>query len=141
MTSLLWKRVVKIKYLSFCAHILYPLHHHPCLCVLQKEVKMGPWCSGYHYCTNSFIKAGTQVLCRFKSCSRRVRYSWWWQSLTMISAGNKAKSLSSVKYTMKTIYHQIFIIYFNMIKFFTCYSMSNYLFMGSEKSINIMTLP
>ena len=30
------------------------------------------WCSGYHYCTTSFNKTWTQVLCRFKSCSRRV---------------------------------------------------------------------
>ena len=35
---------------------------------------MAPWCSGYRYCTTSFNKAWTQVLCRFKSCSQRVRH-------------------------------------------------------------------
>ena len=35
---------------------------------------MVPWCSGYRYCTTSFNKAWTQVLCRFKSCSQRVRH-------------------------------------------------------------------
>ena len=32
-------------------------------------------CSGYHYCTTSFNLAWTQVLRRFKHCSRRVRDS------------------------------------------------------------------
>ena len=45
---------------------------------------------GYHYCTTSFIKAWTQVLRSFKSCSRRVGDSRWWRSLTMLLAGNKA---------------------------------------------------
>ena len=36
-------------------------------------------CNGYHYCTTSFNKAWTQVPIRFKSCSRRVRDSWWWR--------------------------------------------------------------
>ena len=68
-----------------------------------------PWCSGYHYCTASFNKAWTQVLRGFKTCSRRVGDSRWWGSLTMVPAGNKAKRLSSVSHTTKTI-HQFIII-------------------------------
>ena len=64
-----------------------------------------PWCSGYCCCTASFSKAWTQVLRRFKSCSLRVEDSRWWGSLTMVPAGNKAKGLSSVNHTAKTIHH------------------------------------
>ena len=60
--------------------------------------------SGYHYCTASFNKAWTHVLCRFKPCSRRVGDSRWWGSLTMVAAGNKAKQFLSVNHTTKTIY-------------------------------------
>ena len=49
--------------------------------------------------------AWTQVLRRFKSCSWRVRDSRWWESLTMAPAGNKAKGLSSVNHTTKTIHY------------------------------------
>ena len=52
--------------------------------------QVAPWCSGYRYCTTSFNKAWTQVLRRFKSCSRRVGDSRWWGSLTVVPAGNKA---------------------------------------------------
>ena len=65
---------------------------------------LSTWCSGYHYCTTSFNKAWTQVLRRFKSCSRRVGDSRWWGSLTVVPAGNKAKRLSSVNHTTKTIH-------------------------------------
>ena len=44
-----------------------------------------------------------QVLRRFKPCSRRDGDSWWWGSLTMVPAGNKAKRFSSVNHTTKTI--------------------------------------
>ena len=54
---------------------------------------LAPWCSGYHYCTYSFIKTWTHVLRRFKSC------------LTMAPAGNKVKRLSSGNHTTKTIHH------------------------------------
>ena len=64
-----------------------------------------PWCSIYHYCTTSFNKASIQFLRRFKSCSWRDGDSRWWGSLTMVTAGNKAKRLSSVNYTTKTIHH------------------------------------
>ena len=42
---------------------------------------------------------------QFKSCSRHVGDLRWWGSLTMIPAGNKAKHLSSVNHTTKTIHH------------------------------------
>ena len=71
---------------------------------------MAPWCSGCHYCTTPFNQAWTQVLCRFKPCSRRVGDSRWWRSLTMVLAGNKAKRLSSVNHTTKTNHHLIIII-------------------------------
>ena len=62
-----------------------------------------PWCSGYHYCATSFSKVWSQVLRRFKSCSRRVGDSRWWGSLTMVPVGNKARRLWSVNHTTKTI--------------------------------------
>ena len=37
-----------------------------------------PWCSGYDYCTTSFNKPWTQVLCRFKPCLRHVGGLLWW---------------------------------------------------------------
>ena len=46
----------------------------------QQKVDVVPWCSGYLYWTTSFNKAWTQVLRRFKSCSRRVPDSRWWGS-------------------------------------------------------------
>ena len=64
-----------------------------------------PWCSGYLYCTTSFNWAWTQVLRKFKPCSRRVGKSRWWGSLTMVPAGNRAKYLSSVNHTTKLIHH------------------------------------
>ena len=45
------------------------------------------WCSGYHYKT-SLNKAWTQVLRRLKSCLQHVGDSGWWESLTMVWAGN-----------------------------------------------------
>ena len=56
------------------------------------------WCSGYHCCKTSFSKAWTQVLRRFKSCTRRGG------SLAMVPAGNKAERLSLVNHTIKTIH-------------------------------------
>ena len=65
---------------------------------------MAPWCSCYHYCITSFNKVWTLVLRRFKSCSRGVGDSWWWESLKMVPAGNEAKGFSSVNHTTKTIH-------------------------------------
>ena len=47
---------------------------------------VAPWCSGCHYCPTSFNKARTQVLRRFKPCSRSVGVWQWWESLTMVPA-------------------------------------------------------
>ena len=66
---------------------------------------VAPWCSDYHYCITSFNKAWTQVLHMFKCCSWRVRDLQCWRFLAMVPAGNKAKRLSSVNHTTKTIYH------------------------------------
>ena len=66
---------------------------------------VAPWCSGYHYCITSFSKTWTQILRILNSCSRRVRDLRWWGSLTMVPARNKAKRLSSVNHTTKTIHH------------------------------------
>ena len=47
-------------------------------------------------------KVYTQVeQSRLKSCLRRVKDSQWWESLTMVTAGNKAKRFSSVNHTQK----------------------------------------
>ena len=45
-----------------------------------------PWC----YWTNSFNKAWTHALCKFKSCLRHVEDLRWWESVTVVLAGNKA---------------------------------------------------
>ena len=82
-----------------------------CMCETSIEATdwfiqtIGWWCCGYYYCTTSFNWAWTQVLCRFKHCSRRVRDSRWWGFLTMVPAGNKAKCLLLVNHSTKTIHH------------------------------------
>ena len=68
-----------------------------------KDSFSAKWC--YHYCTTSFNKAWTQVLCKFEFCLRHVRDSQWWGSLTRVPAGNKAKRLSLVNHTTKTNHH------------------------------------
>ena len=60
----------------------------------QKRLKINMVSSGYQHCTTSFIKAWTQVLRRFKSCSRHAGDSRWWGSLTMVSAENKANTFT-----------------------------------------------
>ena len=91
------------------SHFLLHCHHytniHLHLWNSIAEMMVVPWCSGYHYCTASFNLVWTQVLRRFKPCSQRVGDSRWWGSLTMVPAGNKAKHLSSVNHTTKTIHH------------------------------------
>ena len=77
--------------------------------VFEEEVVVITSCyhshsSDYHNCASSFIKAWTQVLRRFKSCSRRVGDSRWWGSLTMVRAGNKATPFVGQPYH-KTIHH------------------------------------
>ena len=65
----------------------------------------------YDYCTTSFNKAWTRVLCRFKSSSWCIGDSRWWVSLTMFPAGNKAKCFSLVNNIIKTIHHHHFGLY------------------------------
>ena len=67
--------------------------------------RVAQWGSGYRYCITSINLAWTQVLHRFKSCLRRVEDSRRWGSLTMVPAGIKAKRLSLVNHTTKTIHH------------------------------------
>ena len=68
------------------------------------DSKMAPQCSGYDYCTTSFNKAWAPVLSRFKSCSQCAEDLWWWGSMTMFLAGNKALHVSSINNTSKTIH-------------------------------------
>ena len=42
---------------------------------------------------------------KFKFCSQCVGDFRWWQSRTMVLAGNKAKHLSSVNHSANTIHH------------------------------------
>ena len=62
------------------------------------------WSSGYHYCTASFNKIWTEVLRRFKLCSRCVRGLGWWEPPTMVPPRNKAWHLSSVTHSINFIY-------------------------------------
>ena len=57
------------------------------------------------YLLHNFIKAWTHILRRFKSCSQRVGDSGQWGSRTVVPTGNKAKRLSLVNHTTKTIHH------------------------------------
>ena len=68
----------------------------------------------YHKCCSHVGCCVIQVPCRFKSCLLHVGDSRWWESLTMVLAGSKAKCLSLVNHTAKTI---IIIIMSNMFIF------------------------
>ena len=66
--------------------------------------RVASWCSGYHYSTNSFIKAWTQVLRRLKYCShvseiRNGEDQWQWSRLEI------RLRLLSVNHTTKAIHH------------------------------------
>ena len=74
---------------------------------LLRKFKVETACSVYHSCTVSFNKSWTHVLRRFKSCSRCVRDSRWWGSLTMVQDGNKAERLSLVSHTTKFIINKL----------------------------------
>ena len=97
--------------------------------------------SGYHYCTASSNKDWTQVLRRFKSCLGCVRDSRWWGSLRMVIAGYKAKRLSLVNHTTKTIHHhhhhhhhQILILEFENCTCFCGYSIIVTIFLTKTES-------
>ena len=83
-------KLKKKKCFPFHFSLWFNLLLHWCCMILfyksKKERKVTQWCSGYKYCTISFIKAWTQVLCRLKSCSQRVRDCdgedlWQWSHL------------------------------------------------------------
>ena len=83
---------------------LFALHLH----FIDKSssyLHLPPWCSDYHYCPTSFNKAWTQVLRRFKSCTRCVGDSRWWGSPTMVLALKKGKCFSSNNHTTNAIRH------------------------------------
>ena len=44
---------------------------------------LSPWCIGYYYCTTSFSKAWTQVMCSLKSCLQICdgENLWQWSRL------------------------------------------------------------
>ena len=62
------------------------------------------WCSGYHYCTTSFIKAWIQVLCRFNPAQGALEIgdgeNVWQSSRLEITL-----RLSSVNHTTETTPH------------------------------------
>ena len=78
----------------------------------------------WFFCLFVFFQVRFQICCYllewrspgpgvFKPCSRRVRDSRWWGSLTMVPTGNKAKRFSSVNHTTKTIHQFTSILQFN----------------------------
>ena len=69
------------------------------------------------YSNLKFIKAWTQVLCKFKSYLQRVVDLQWWGSLTMVPAGNKAKHFLLVNHTIKTIFHDQKILVILIVNF------------------------
>ena len=54
------------------------------------------------YISNFIQQKLNQILCRFKSCLRRVGDWQWWEFLSMVLAGNKAKCLLLVNHTTKS---------------------------------------
>ena len=64
------------------------------------------WWNGYQCSTISFNQVWTHILRRFKLCLGRVKDLRWWESLTMVPTGSKAKRLSWVNHTTKTIHHR-----------------------------------
>ena len=70
------------------------------------QVIVVPWFSWYHYCTTLFNKTWTLVQRRrFKSCLQCVEDLPWWESLIKVPTGSKAKRLSSINHSAKTIHH------------------------------------
>ena len=91
-----------------CCHLKEKRSLENLLIVLRRKSQfVAACCSGYHYWTTSFNKACTHVLRRFNSCSRHAGDLHWWGSLGMVPAGNKAKPLSSVNHTIKTIHQKL----------------------------------
>ena len=65
------------------------------------------WCRGEVVITIAQLHSIKPELrfCAGSNPARRVGDSRWWGSLTMAPAGNKAKRLSSVNHTTRTIHH------------------------------------
>ena len=60
----------------------------------------------YWECNMKYITFfSTNQIEDISACSRRIGDARWWGSLTMVPARNKAKRLSSVNHTTKTIHH------------------------------------
>lgn len=70
---------------------------------------LGPWFSGYHYCTTPFNKNWTHVLNKFNSCLLCVRDLSWWESLAMVLFGNRAKYIFLINQSANAIHRFIFI--------------------------------
>ena len=91
-----------------CCHLKERRSLENLLIVLRRKSQfVAVCCSGYHYWTTSFNEACTHVLRRFKPCSRHAGDLRWGGSLKMFPAGNKAKPLSSVNHTIKTIHQKL----------------------------------
>ena len=69
------------------------------------QVIVVPWYSWYHYCATLFNKIWSLVQRRFNTCLRWVGDFRRWESLIKIPAENKAKRLSSIKHSAKSIHH------------------------------------
>ena len=96
----------------------------------------------WFFCLFVFFQVRFQIRCYllewrspwpgvFKPCSQHVRDSWWWGSLTMVPAGNKAKRVSSVNHTTKTIHQFNSILQFNDTPnkyIYDCFLMNFHLF-------------
>ena len=76
--------------------------------IVKTSLFVVPWRCGVGVITTAQLHS-TKPEIRFcagsKSCSRRVRDSQYWGSLTRFLAGNKAKHLSPVNHTTKAIHH------------------------------------
>ena len=70
--------------------------------MLTSNLIVARWCSGYHYCTTLFTKVWTLVQ---QTSTQHVEDLRWWGSMTMVTAGNTAKSLLSVDHITVTIHH------------------------------------
>ena len=116
----------KVKILKWLSHLYYirtkwsRFLNRTLKVIIKSNPKIAAPCyNGYDYYTTSFNKTWTLILRRFKSCwqhigsdSDRFKSCWqhigdlqWWASLTMVPARNKAKPLSSVNHSTKTIHH------------------------------------
>ena len=115
---------------------------------------LAPLYSGYHDRRTSFKWAWTQVLLRFKPYWMHVGDPWLWGSLTMVPVGNKAKHLSLVNHSIKTIHyynhrhhhhHDLFSLCLNSAKISTsnqrCFNVVNQHWNNVVPTLNIKQYP